>query len=124
MSINSQLHIGLSWHEWVMDPENKKLFEWDRAEARRKYLIDENEYVEQILLQERIFQEKRIQQEINTTLNAMPPGGGRASASEISGGINTGIGNFAIGTFLNEDGDQVLTLELAGLEGFNRFTIT
>ena len=84
MSINSQLHIGLSWHEWVMDPENKKLFEWDRAEARRKYLIDENEYVEQILLQERIFQEKRIQQEINTTLNAMPPGGGRASASDPS----------------------------------------
>ena len=113
--------MGLSWHEWVMDPENKKLFEWNRAEARRKYLIDENEYIEQILLQERIIQERIIQE---TTFEGSIPlalgGGGRTSVDNIS----SGVGRYSIGTFLNEEGEQVDTAAEAGVTGTSIFVVS
>ena len=57
MNINSQ--IGLSWNEWIRDPENKRLYEWNQAEARKKFLRDEDEYIQQIILQEKIIEDKQ-----------------------------------------------------------------
>ena len=53
MHFNTQ-QIGLDWNSWILDPENKKLYERNESEARKKYLMDEEEYIHEIILQERI----------------------------------------------------------------------
>tara|TARA_R110002012_G_scaffold312355_1_gene522994 strand:- start:583 stop:966 length:384 start_codon:yes stop_codon:yes gene_type:complete len=123
---------GLSWGEWIADPGNKKLFEWNQVEARKKFLRDENDYIEQIILHERILQEKADMTSIaNMALTsgvggvAASGGGGYGDEETLnSPTFNTGIGNYAIGTFFNSEGEQVATLALAGANGFDRFTIS
>ena len=118
MNLNSQ--PGLSWHEWVADPGNKKLFEWNQIEARKKFLRDENDYIEQIVLHERRIQES--QQDVTSIANMALTSGVGGTAASGGGGynINTGIGNFSIGTYLNSALEHIL---IAVDEGFTRFTV-
>ena len=52
--MNYNLQSGLSWHEWISDPKNKALYEWNQSEAMKKYRRDEDEFIREIILQERI----------------------------------------------------------------------
>ena len=45
---------GISWKEWVKAPNNKRLFESNPNLARRRYMEEEAEFIENILLQERM----------------------------------------------------------------------
>ena len=141
--------VGLSWLEWISDPSNKALFESDQVEALKKYKKDEEEYIDQLILQEQLRQQElqlQFQQQTvenimdvveNTILNYLVesqrdfivrPGIGTEGAAGASGAaaaaggfaFSTGIGNFVIGTFL--DGDRNHTNVLAD-EGFERFTV-
>ena len=137
MNINSQ--IGLSWNEWIRDPENKRLYEWNQAEARKKFLRDEDEYIQQIILQEKIIEDKQrilaqqlrimvIEQEdplsVANTTSTSGVGGMAASGGGGFSNLKTGIDNFVVGTYLTADGVQVATAALAGDEGFDRFTVS
>ena len=97
----SNFQVGLSWHQWIADPKNKKLFESNQAEAMKKFKYDEEDYIEQLIIQE-----------------GSAAGGPVAGSGGYSVGI--GIGFFAIGTFL--DGNLQHVDSLAD-EGFERFTI-
>ena len=121
--MNYNLQSGLSWHEWISDPKNKALYEWNQSEAMKKYRRDEDEFIREIILQERIQKQLIEQQE-----SILSPGIGSyagAAGGATSGGagytLKTGIGNYSIGTFLNEDKQHVSE---AVDEGFERFTIS
>ena len=96
---------GISWPQWIADPLNKKLFESNQAEALKKFKNDEEEYIHELILQERIQQEQLVEQQESVISSpgigsaAGAAGGAAAGAEGFT--FNTGIGNFAIGTFLN-----------------------
>ena len=109
--------VGISWPQWIADPLNKKLFESNQAEALKKFKNDEEEYIHELILQERIQQEQLIEQQESVISS---PGIGSAAGGAGGFTFNTGIGNFAIGTFLNSEGVSIN--ELVD-EGFERFTV-
>ena len=124
----SNFQVGLSWHQWIADPKNKKLFESNQAEAIKKFKYDEEDYIEQLIIQERIQQEIQLkeQQESVSALGLPSAIGvaGSAAGGPVAGSggysVGIGIGFFAIGTFL--DGNLQHVDSLAD-EGFERFTI-
>jgi len=122
--MNYNLQSGLSWHEWISDPQNKALYEWNQSEAMKKYRRDEDEFISEIILQERIQQNKQLieQQEsiLNPGIGSYAGAAGGAAAGAGGWHINTGIGSYSIGTFLNAQGEHTDTLSD---EGFERFTI-
>lgn len=126
MAINFNTVQDISWAHWIKIPHNKKLYESNPTKARRKYMEEEAELIENILLQERIQQERQAeinaerqrqimiasekQQALSRMLreatqnqsdvdNLNPAPGTGASGA---GGLNvfSGIGNFAVGTHL------------------------
>ena len=137
MHFNTQ-QIGLDWNSWIRDPENKRLYEWNESEARKKFLMDEEEYIHEIMLQERIQTERQqtLQdqlrkltedvQDVADIANMAVTSGVSGMASSGGGGYNlkTGIGNYAVGTYLTPQFQQVSTAVLALDEGFERFTVS
>ena len=148
MAIDFNQISGLSWKDWVKIPNNKILFESNPQEARRRYMEEEAEFIENVLLQERMQQERQAemmverqrqimiasekQQSLSRMLrevtqnqsdvdNLNPAPGTGASGA---GGFNlfTGIGNYAIGTYLQQGGNQTANKYEAD-EGFDRFTV-
>ena len=131
MAIDFNMVQGLSWTDWVRIPNNKRLFESNPAKARRRYMEEEAELIENVLLQERMQQERQAemmaerqrqimiaserQQSLSKMLgevtqyqsdvdNMNPaPGTGASGAGGFT--LNSGIGNFAIGTHLNQGQD-------------------
>tara|TARA_B100000287_G_C20453658_1_gene710532 strand:+ start:27 stop:512 length:486 start_codon:yes stop_codon:yes gene_type:complete len=160
MAINFNTVQDISWAHWIRIPHNKKLYESNPTKARRKYMEEEAELIESILLQERIQQERQAeinaerqrqimiasekQQALSRMLreatqnqsdvdNLNPaPGTGASGAGGFT--LNSGIGNFAIGTHLNKGQDTGYAsgafLSTHGSintntsdEGFERFTV-
>ena len=160
MAIDFNMVQGLSWTDWKRIPHNKRLFESDPIKARRRYMEEEAELIENVLLQEKMQQERQAemmverqrqimiasekQQSLSRMLrevtqnqsdvdNLNPAPGTGASGA---GGMNTftGIGNQAIGTFLQQ-GQGIGYASGAFLtahgsiqtnatdEGFDRFTV-
>ena len=131
----STFQVGLSWPEWISDPSNKRLFETNQAEALKKFKHDEEEYIHELILQERIQQERQqklqeqlrqlVEQEDSTVASPGIGSVGGAAGGAASGGggfaFNTGIGNFAIGTFLNS---SFVPVDALVDEGFERFTVS
>ena len=146
MAIDFNMVQGLSWTDWKIIPHNKRLFESDPIKARRRYMEEEAELIENVLLQQKMQQERQAemmverqrqimiasekQQALSQMLrevtqnqsdvdNMNPAPGTGASGA---GGFNlfTGIGNYAIGTYLQQGGNQTST---ATDEGFDRFTV-
>ena len=136
MHFNTQ-QIGLDWNSWIRDPENKRLYEWNESEARKKFLMDEEEYIHEIMLQERIQTERQqtlqdqlrklteVVEDVDDIANLAATSGVGGVAASGGGGYsyNTGIGDFVIGTHKTAEGVNVSTLQLAGDEGFERFTV-
>ena len=136
MKFNTQ-QIGLDWDSWIRDPENKRLHEWNQSEAKKKFLMDEEEYIHEIMLQERIQTERQqklqdqlrklteIVEDVDDVANLAVTSGESGVAASGGGGysFNTGIGNYVVGTHKTADGTPVATLQLAGDEGFERFTV-
>ena len=60
MAIDFNHITGLSWKDWVKIPNNKRLFESNPNLARRRYMEEEAEFIENILLQEKIKAEQEI----------------------------------------------------------------
>ena len=144
MAIDFNMVQGLSWTDWVRIPNNKRLFESNPAKARRRYMEEEAELIENVLLQERMQQERQAEmmaerqrqimiaserqqslskflaEAVTADVDNMNPAPG--SGASGGGGFNlfTGIGNYAVGTFLQQGGNQTST---ATDEGFDRFTI-
>ena len=121
--MNYNLQSGLSWHEWISNPQNKALYEWNQSEAMKKYRRDEDEFIREIILQERIQKQLIEQQEsvLSPGIGSYAGAAGGAAAGAGGWNFNTGIGNYSIGTYLNEDRQQISE---AVDEGFDRFTIT
>ena len=123
--MNYNLQSGLSWHEWISNPQNKALYEWNQSEAMKKYRRDEDEFIREIILQERIQQNKQLIEQQESILSPGIGSYAAAAGGAVSGGagytLKTGIGNYSIGTYLNEDRLQISE---AVDEGFDRFTIT
>ena len=121
MNINSQ--IGLSWHSWISDPENKALYEGNQAEAMKKYRRDEDDFIQQFLIQERI---KLIENDENDQTTVTSVGFGATGGGRAGGGYDFNphqLGNFVIGTFLTSNLIQVATKAAAGDGGYERFTV-
>jgi len=144
MAIDFNMVQGLSWTDWVRIPNNKRLFESNPAKARRRYMEEEAELIENVLLQERMQQERQaemmaerqrqimiaserqqslsrfLSEAVTADVDNMNPAPG--SGASGAGGFNlfTGIGNYAVGTFLQQGGNQTST---ATDEGFDRFTV-
>tara|TARA_R110000744_G_scaffold143313_1_gene255157 strand:+ start:234 stop:686 length:453 start_codon:yes stop_codon:yes gene_type:complete len=60
MAIDFNSIIGISWKDWVRSPNNKRLFESNPAKARARYMEEEAEFIENIILQERIKDEQEV----------------------------------------------------------------
>ena len=120
--MNYNLQSGLSWHEWISNPQNKALYEWNQSEAMKKYRRDEDEFIREIILQERIQKQLIEQQEsvLSPGIGSYAGAAGGAAAGAGGWNFNTGIGNYSIGTFL--DAQRKPTDSLSD-EGFERFTI-
>jgi hypothetical protein len=129
MAIDFNMVQGISWADWKRIPNNKRLFESDPIKARRRYMEEEAELIENVLLQERMQQERHAemmverqrqimiaserQQSLSRFLseavtadvdNMNPaPGSGASGAGGFT--LNSGIGKFAIGTHLNQGQD-------------------
>ena len=61
MAIDFNMVQGISWRDWVRIPNNKRLFESNPAKARRRYMEEEAELIENVLLQERMQQERQAE---------------------------------------------------------------
>jgi hypothetical protein len=135
MNINFNKIPGLSWNEWIKIPMNESLNRQDPARAKQKFIEDEHEYIQQIILQERIQQERQqtLQNQLRETVThnaevdyiSSPGhgyGAGSAAASAGAGGFQfkTGWGNYVIGTYLDARKNPVD--ELVD-EGYERWTI-
>ena len=137
MKFNTQ-QIGLDWNSWIRDPENKRLYEWNESEARKKFLMDEEEYIHEVMLHERIETERQqklqdqlrklteIVEDVDDIANMAVTSGEGGMAASGGGGFTSlgeGIGNFAVGTYLTSNFISVGTEAEAGDEGFARFTV-
>ena len=143
MNFNRQQ--GLSWADWIRIPANKILSEQYPHEARKKYMEEEAELVEQYIIQERmrvdsIKRQHAFHQQLRnivsenqdntiTSVGNVAGVSGTGGAATSGGGgysIGKGIGKYAVGTYLTsiQDGlQQVATQVLAGDEGFEIFTV-
>ena len=142
---------GISWKEWVKAPNNKRLFESNPNLARRRYMEEEAEFIENILFQERMRSEEQErlmhlamekqamearerQQSLSQLLRETATAdhdsnvqsvsgiGGAASGGGSGEGFlsRVGIGNYAVGTFLTLNLQQVSTQPD---DGYERFTV-
>ena len=138
MSINFNAIEGLSWPQWLKIPHNKQLFENNPNKARNRYMEEEAELIETMMLHERMRSEAEQKQRdlsqvlrevvTNDSLQATPAG-----AAGAGGGFsqNIGIGNFAVGTFLGSnalsenagDNTENNQLNIASDGGYRRFTV-
>ena len=127
MAINFNAVEGLSWPQWLKIPHNKQLFESNPNKARARYMEEEAELIETMMLQERMRADaeqrqrelSQVLREVVTNENLEPT---PAGATGVGGGFsqNIGIGNFAIGTFLNVEKEQ---FDVAQDGGFLRFRV-
>ena len=137
MKFNTQ-QIGLDWNSWIRDPENKRLYEWNESEARKKFLMDEEEYIHEVMLHERIETERQqklqdqlrklteIVEDVDDIANMAVTSGEGGMAASGGGGytsLRVGIGNFVVGTYAKADGTTAGSAAAAGDEGFERFTV-
>ena len=95
--------FGLSWHLWLKEEKNKKLFDKSPHEALKQFKSDGEEYIHNLILQERIvlerqrqiildlekqsYEENKILLESNRedqNINVMSSGAGGASSSQTS----------------------------------------
>ena len=133
--INFNQHYGLSWQQWVKIPNNKMLFEQNPIKAKARYMEEEAEYIENVMLQERIrldsverqrtlAQQLRSITEVADDSNVAAVGGVSApgGAAGSGGGYNVleGIGSYAVGTYLTFD---LIPADVAHDEGPYRFTV-
>jgi len=129
MAIDFNMVQGLSWTDWVRIPNNKRLFESNPAKARRRYMEEEAELIENVLLQERMQQERHAEmmverqrqimiaserqqslskflaETVTADVDNMNPAPGTGASGAGGFTLNSGIGNFAIGTHLNQGQD-------------------
>ena len=158
MAIDFNMVQGLSWTDWIRIPHNKRLFESNPTKARRRYMEEEAELIENVLLQERMQQERQAEmmverqkqimiaserqqslsrflaEAVTADVDNMNPAPGSGAGG--GGGMNTftGIGNQAVGTFL-QFGQNIGYASGAFVsahgsintnpsdEGFDRFTV-
>ena len=137
MAIDFNQIPGLSYNEWIKIPHNKALHEKDQNKAQQRFIEEEQEYIQQIVLQERIQQDRQqtLQNQLrsitevsdNTNVaNMATPGvaaGAAGGASSGGGGFSfkTGWGHYSIGTYLDENLNHVNKLVD---EGYERWTIS
>ena len=136
MNFNGQ--IGIEWTQWLSDPNNKKLYEWNRAEAMKKFRRDENEFIESNLLEQKMAEDRvKLRQraladlirEVTNydldQLNSLSSTGNAAAGSTATAGgwdpYCKGIGNYAIGTHLQPD--KITFANAVPEKGYQRFTV-
>jgi len=129
MAIDFNMVQGISWTDWVQIPNNKILFESNPTKARRRYMEEEAELIENVLLQERMQQERHaemmverqrqimiaserqqslsrfLSEAVTADVDNMNPAPGTGASGAGGFTLNSGIGNFAIGTHLNQGQD-------------------
>ena len=131
---------GVSWKDWVKIPNNKRLFESNPNLARRRYMEEEAEFIENILLQEKVRdeQERLMHQQANeakerqlslaqllretanpesdtNVVSVSGFGGAAAGGGSGEGDSRTaGVGYMVVGAWKDSDGSVVSVVERVG----------
>jgi len=58
---SNTIQFGLSWHLWLRETKNQKLFDKDSNEALKQFKLDGEAHIHDLMLQERIILERQRQ---------------------------------------------------------------